>query len=317
MAPETLLTMHPLDALRAQIAELLKAPLKSTYLKIEKPVSLGGLRTSVQVSIDKSKAPLALWDRVDSHTFEYSRLDLGTFTSGLNKTVKTTLPLSPEAILRNVFYPYSIPIANNDLVPALYTDYGSADVIAADESWRWVGETTIILTTLGIAITDVLVIDHFTLSFTAEFNSADIKNRLTSYINFANASSMPVPLNTQMFALGSPVVNGPDSAGDNTAIKLTFNGTPYIGEFTVYYARRSFPKTFSSPVRLKGYQLSNTSQLAAAISDELGCNIETSDIKPEQFPTIANGAKAKLAVNFADSSLAFVGSVLVEYTKSS
>lgn len=310
-APELLLTMTPLEALKAQIGYNVKAPLKSEYLKIEKPVSLGGLRTQVTVSVDKTKAPVELWDRVGSGEFTYDRIDLGEFTRGLMKTVHATPPVSAGSLLRHVLSPYAIPLASNDLVEALYTSTGPVDVLANEQSWRWIGETRLTIAELGIEITPRIRVNRFTFSFTPEHRSADIEGRLISMINMANAMTLPIPLVPSMVTLGPPMVNGPEALGDNTMIELTFNGSPYLGVLPIYYGRRAFPDTFRWSVKLSGRQLADHKELAIKLGDHFGCDIESIDIRSAAFP--AGIGKHRMVVNFDETSLAYVGAVLVEY----
>jgi hypothetical protein len=305
--------MHPLDALKAQIGERLKAPLKSSYLKIEPPKSLGGLKTLVTVSVDKSRTPLNLWDRVGTHDFTYDRIDLNAFTSGLNKTVKAITPITGDSVLRNIFFPYAIPIASNDLVPSMFLSFGPIDILAGELSWRWVGEMRATLAMAGIEIGHLIAVDRYTFSFNTEYRSADVKGRLVTYLNMGNADRLPTPVTSAMMVLGNPTMNGPDENGDNTSITMTFTGAPYVGTITVFYGRRSFPRTFRYSVKLKGPRKTNHTDLAKMLGDELGCDIEPSDIRPEPFPSNAVG-KNKLVVFFDDNSLAYVGPVLVEYT---
>jgi len=314
IAPESLLRMHPLDALRAQIGERLKAPLQASYLKIDPPKTVSGVKTSVQVSIDKSKAPIDLWDRVGTFHFEYDRIDLTAFTSGLNKTVRSSLPVTPQALLSKLFYLYGIPIIDSDLVDARYTTLGSADVIAADESYRWVGDTQLTIAMLGIEILGLIMVNTFTFSFTADWRSADVKNRITTHLNLGNSASLPTAVVASMFTLGTPVVNGPESAGNNTKIKLTFNGSPYEGSVDVVYGRRSFPDTFRWPVKITNPVI-DTSALAPTLSTKLGCLITSGDLKAEPIPAVSVGQKVSFPVHFKETSLAYVGSILIEYTR--
>lgn len=314
IAPETLLKMHPIDALRAQMGELLKPPLKAKHLKIENPISLGGVRTSVLVTLDKSKAPIDLWDRAGTFTFEYDRIDLAAFTADLPMRVKAQLPVTPQSLLTNVLYPFRIPVVATDLVDAQYTSLGNVSLLAAEESYRWVGEVGCLIEQLGIDIPNLILVSTFTFSFSPEFRSADIKNRLSVQLNLSNASALPVPVNTSMFTISDPVEAAPSDYGDNTSIIMTFNGAPYVGAVEVRYGRRSFQKTFRWPVKLSGTRPTNMTGLAARLSTALGCVIATTDIQSEPFPSVQVGQTLKFPVTFRSSSLAYVGSVLVDFT---
>lgn len=317
IAPETLLKMHPLDALRAQIGEKLKAPLKATHLKIEAPVSLGGVNTSVKVSIDKSKAPVNLWDRVGTFTFEYQRINLPAFLSGVNLSVAAEIPSTPKDLMGNLFWPYRIPISETDFVEDSYDQLGTVSVIAAADSYRWVGEVDCVIARLGLEIAGRILVNTLTLSHTDAFISLNIKNQIATHLNLMNAASLAEPIQSNMFTISQVSENGPQDAGDNTALLLTFNGVPYIGALTVYYGRKSWPLTFRRPVKFGGPGYSNMTQLAALLSTQMGCVIAAADIKPTAMPTIAVGAKASFPVTFANNSLAYCGAILVEYTRTS
>lgn len=317
IAPETLLKMHPLDALRAQIGEKLKAPLKATHLKFEKPVSLGGIDTSVQVSIDKSRAPVNLWDRVGTFTFENQRINLPAFLSGVNLSVAAEVPSTPDILMGNLFWPYRIPIADTDFIEDSYTQLGTAAILASPDSYRWVGEVDCVIARLGLEIAGRILVNTLTLSHTSAFISLNIKNLVATHLNLMNAASLAEPIQTNMFTVSAITENGPQDAGDNTALLLTFNGAPYIGALTVYYGRRSWPLTFRRPIKSSGPGFANMTQLAALLSTQMGCVITAADIKPASMPTMAVGAKATFPVTFANNSLAYTGAILVEYTRTS
>jgi len=317
IAPETLLKMHPLDALRAQIGEKLKAPLKATHLKIEAPVSLGGVNTSVKVSIDKSKAPVSLWDRVGTFTFEYQRISLPAVLSGVNLSVAAEVPSTPKDLMGNLFWPYRIPISETDFVEDSYDQLGTVAVISSADSYRWVGEVDCVIARLGLEIAGRILVNTLTLSHTDAFISLNIKNQIATHLNLMNAASLAEPIQSNMFTISQVSENGPQDAGDNTALLLTFNGVPYIGALTVYYGRRSWPLTFRRPVKFGGPGYANMTQLAALLSAQMGCVIAATDIKPTAMPTIAVGAKASFPVTFANNSLAYCGAILVEYTRTS
>lgn len=317
IAPETLLKMHPLDALRAQIGEKLKAPLKATHLKIESPVSLGGVNTSVKVSIDKSKAPVSLWDRVGTFTFEYQRINLPAFLSGVNLSVAAEIPSTPKDLMGNLFWPYRIPISETDFVEDSYDQLGTVAIISSADSYRWVGEVDCVIARLGLEIAGRILVNTLTLSHTDAFISLNIKNQIATHLNLMNAASLAEPIQSNMFTISQVTENGPQDAGDNTALLLTFNGVPYIGALTVYYGRRSWPLTFRRPVKFGGPGYANMTQLAALLSTQMGCVIAATDIKPTAMPSIIVGAKATFPVTFANNSLAYCGAILVEYTRTS
>lgn len=315
IASERLLTMHPLDALRAQMEEVIKPPLKAAYLKVSSPKSLGGTLTSVEVSVDRSKTPLDLWEIAGRTTFTYNRLNLDAFTKGINKKVKVSLGVHSQSVLQAMLDPYHIPVAGNDVVDALHTAYGDTTLTADEKSWRWVGETGCVLEVMGIEITHLLKVDHFTIPFDAQFFSDKIKDRLMTYVNMANASSLPTPIEKAMITFNAPEVNAPNSYGDNTRLQLFFNGMPYVGSVFVYYMRRDFDITFRHPVKISGGQLTNTQALAGALSSQMGCTITAADIKSEAFPQMVKGSTTPMAVNIDVSSLAYVGSILVHYSR--
>jgi len=314
IAPETLLKMHPLDAVRAQIQEQVRAPLKASHLKIDKPVSLGGLRTQVFATIDKKRAPVELWDRTGGFVFEYDRLDLGSFIQGMDVDLASQLPTESDDLIRALLSPRDIVIADDDVVPAVYTQLGAAEIIAAEESYRWTGAMTLMIIGQALEILALVRNRSFTLPFTADYNSATVLGTLIMHLNLMNPG-LPKAVQETMFAIGVPEQMGADHEGDNTRLLMTFDGFPYVGEFYVTYQRRSFPKTFRKSVKLSGPGLVNTAQMAAMLSASMGCTITVADIAPELVPTQAVGSKQKVAVNFHGSSLAYVGSILVEYNR--
>lgn len=315
IAPETLLTMHPEDALRAQIGEVLSAPLKASYLKIQPPRSLGGTLTEVEVSIDKTRCPVDLWGIDGTTVFKYHRLDLEAFTSAINKVVNATPPLDSVDVLRAIFDRYQIPVDNKDLVPAQFLELGQVNLLAADASYRWVGEMQAVIALEVLDILTLILVNQFTIPFDTQFYSSNIKARLTTLLNMANASSLPITVTESMFTLGEPQENGLFADGDNTKLTLQFSSIPYSGNLDVYYQRRSFEITLRFPEKISGPQLENTAQLATTLSAQMGCVITAADIRSEPFPALALGETRKVAVNFNSNSLAYVGTVLVKYSR--
>lgn len=314
IAPETLLKMHPLDAVRAQIQEKVRAPLKAIHLKIDKPVSLGGTRTQVFATIDKKRAPVELWDRTGGYLFEYDRFDLTAFTDGMNKSLFSQLPTTSADLLEALFRPREIVVEDDDVVPAIFTELGNSELLAHEESYRWIGGITAIISAQALEITLLIRNKALTLPFNAEFKSSSIKAKILTYLNLSNPG-LPKELVGSMATLGVPEQVGPDHDGDNTRLQVIFNGIPYVGVLYVTYQRRSFPKTFKNALKISGAQLANTSLLATQLSGLMGCVITDADIANEVMPPQAVGSKQKMAVNFNEASLAYVGSILIEYTR--
>lgn len=316
IAPELLYRMHPEDALKAMIDEHLKRPLKAGYLKLGEAKSLGGLKTSVEVSVDKSIAPVELWERSGTFVFEYNRTNLGAFTQGIDKSIRTALPIQSEHILGGILAPFRIPVDKLDVVPATYTGLGPVTIEADDLSYRWVGQMSATLLIRYIEIAKLITVKHLIIPFDSQFKSSSIKARIALYLNLANASVFVPTLGTGMFDIGTPKVNGSTVDKDNTLLPLTFNGTPYTGTFDVSYQRRSFD-TFRKPPTLTGGPLTDKQQLSALLSVQMGCEITAADIRSEAFPTLAVGATQDVLVSFATTSLAYVGSFLVKYRRTS
>lgn len=317
IAPELLFRMLPEDALRAMIGEKLKAPLKPEHLRLGKPKSAGGLVTKVDVTIDKGMAPVELWERVGAFTFTYNRVDMGSFTQTIPKTLNSQIPADVVDIFTGLLSPYNIPVDQLDVVPATYLSLGSVDLEADENSYRWVGGMTATLTQVIIQIDNMLLVKNFTIPFDKNYNSTTLKARLAMYINLANASVLRVPITESMFTVTSVKEHAPFVNADNTLVKLTFNNNPYKGSVEVIYQRRAFEKTFRTPVVLSGPQLTNKQELATLLSVQMGCEILATDLLSEAFPAVALGAEQKMSVSFAPASLAYIGSVLVKYSRTS
>lgn len=314
IAPETLLKMHPLEAVRMQIQEKVRAPLKATHLNIAKPVSLGGLRTRVHATIDKKNAPVELWDRVGELVFEYDRLDLGSFTDGMDTFRSSQLPTASDELLRALLSPYDVVVDSKDVVPAIYTELGVAEIIAGDESYRWIGSMIMTISGQAFEITTLIRNTTFTLPFTASFNSSSVLTDLVLRLNLTNPG-LPKAISTSMLTVDLPEQIGADDEGENTRLMLTFNGIPYLGSFPVIYQRRSFPKSFRYSIKLSGPQVGNATQLASLLSASMGCTITAADIASQALTVLPVGSKQEIAVNFHKDSLAYVGSILVEYSR--
>lgn len=314
IAPETLLKMHPLDAVRAQIQEQVRAPLKASHLKIDKPVSLGGLRTQVFATLDKKLAPVELWDRTGGFIFEYDRIDLGGFVDGMELRLRSQLPTNSSDLLRALLYSAQIPVVDTDVTEATWTSLGAAEVLAGDESYRWTGSVGFTIIAQAIEITGVIRNTILTVPFTSDFKSSSVVGSLIFALNMTNTGA-PVPVVLTMVKYEEPVQVGADDEGGNTNLTLTFNGFPYTGVLKLVYQRRSFPRSFNRSIKLSGPQRLTTKALAIQLSEAMKCTITADDIADEALPTQAVGSRKKAVVNFNKASLAYVGSILIEYNR--
>jgi hypothetical protein len=314
IAPETLLKMHPLEAVRAQIQEQVRAPLRASYLKIDKPISLGGLRTQVFATLDKKLAPVELWDRAGGFIFEYDRIDLAGFVAGMDLRLQSQLPTDSSDLLRALLLPAQIPVVNGDVTEATWTALGVAEVLAADESYRWVGSVDMVIGAQAIEITGLVRNTVLTIPFNAGFMSSSVIGSLVFALNMTN-TGLPTVISPTMVTYELPEQIGADHDGDNTRVTLTFNGFPYVGSLTLVYQRRSFPRSFNKSIKLSGPQRLTTKALAIQLSEAMKCTITADDIADEALPTQTVGSRKKAVVNFNKASLAYVGSIFIEYNR--
>jgi hypothetical protein len=314
IAPETLLRMHPLEAVRAQIQEQVRAPLKASHLKIDKPVSLGGLKTQVFATLDKKLAPVELWDRTGGFIFEYDRIDLAGFVNGMDVRLRSQLPTASTDLIRALLRPIQIPIVTGDITEAVWTTLGPAGILAADESYRWVGSAELVIASQSIEITSVVRNTVLTIPITDNFKSSSIVGSLIFSLNLTN-TGLQTPVGLTMVTYGTPEQIGADNDGDNTRLILTFNGTPYMGDLALSYQRRSFPRSFIAPISLSGPQRVNAKALSSQLSEAMKCTITADDLADEPMPAQAIGSRSKMVVNFNKASLAYVGSILIEYNR--
>ena len=317
IAPELLFRMHPEDALRAMIGEKLRAPLQAHHLRLSKPRVVSGVKTEVDVTIDKGMAPVELWERTNSFTFTYDRVDMGAFTSTIPKSINTDVPVDVEDIFRGLLSPYKIPVDTNDVIPATFVRVGAVTIDADELSYRWTGSMAATLVQRLIQIDNLLLVKKYALPFDNSFNSSAVKSRLAMHINLANASALRIPITAAMFSVSTIAAVGPVDRAENTRVGLIFNDNPYKGQVEVFYQRRSFEDSFRWPKEVAGPQYGNYQQLAGQLSIQMGCEILASDLLSDDFPPVAVGAEQLISVPFAPSSLAYVGSVLIKYRRTS
>lgn len=315
IAPESLLRMYPLDALRAQIGEVLSPPLKPIHLRISEPISLGGLRTVVTFSVDKAIAPVDFWGVSGECEFEYDRLHLSSFTQGLDMDLSTALPAAAYQVLGSLLDKFRIPVVQEDIEEADFTSLGNVTLLASPKSYRWVGEVQARLVQRLYDITKLISVNKFTPPFTADFKTIDFKRIITQYLNIANASSLPVQLHGGMYEMGVPVEVGPHDKGDNTKVTLTFLDDPYVGEVDVIYGRRSFTKTYRFPEKVEGGPISTTRELASVLSARMGCSIASVDLLATPVDPMQIGETRRLIVGFAPTSPVYVGEIWIDYTR--
>lgn len=315
IAPETLLRMYPLDALKAQMGGNLKAPLQAKHLKISTPLALIGTKTKVVVSVDKSTAPAELWGAVDEFEFEYERIDLDQFTDGLNKTISTALPVAAHYLLGSMLDKFKIPVVSGDVENTEFPTLGQVSLYAGVNSYRWVGNVQVMLSQVLYRITPLILNNVFTPAFTPDYTSVDFKRNITQLLNIANQAGLPITITTDMFTLSSPVVVGANLEGKNTSIALSFNSSPYVGVVEVIYARRSFPKTYRTPLVISGGEVVDTNVLYGELSTQLGCVITQADLLSTPMDTLSVGQSTLIPVMFDPSSLVYVGEVWINYTR--
>lgn len=315
IVPERLLKMLPLDALVAQLDDNLVPPLRGSHLRIGEPVAVDRLRTAITAQVVRDRAIVDMWGKVGEVDFEFTRLDLGVFGETLPRIVKPEFPVTARQLLQTVLSPYGIPVADDDVVEAVYTGVGLVTIYASDKSYRWVGELLIEIQRQELDIAKLITVSWFTPSFTAAWNSNSVKQTLTSYLNALNNNTLPRVITNAMYTLSTPAENGSFDAGDNTKISLTFSGNPYSGRFDVTYMRRSFQDTYRRPVELSGNNPGNTRALSSMISAQMGCLIAPADIFQETIPPMRVGESRLIKVSFAPESLAYVGEVMIQYSR--
>lgn len=315
MAPELLLRMFPEEALRAMIDEKLIRPLQAGYLRLGKPTYLGSTKTAVNVTLDKTRAPIELWDRIGSYDFEYDRLDLDAFTQGMDKRL-TSFPSSDSlGVLQGLLSPHDIPVVKKDVVDAVYTDLGPVTVLAHEYSYRWLGEVTVDLLVALIQIDQKLIVKHISIPFDRDYKSSTVKARMVQQLNIGNANALPELLDVGMFDVTNVAPNGPIGEAFNTKATLVFKNNPYVGQVDITYPRRAFERTWRWPLKLVGGEFANKQDLASKISLQMGCEILPSDIKSEPAPALEVDAVTQFIVSFAQESLAYIGDVLVDYRR--
>lgn len=312
---EALLHLDAEAAVRAQLDEVLTKGLKADYLQLDDPVVLSGTKTGLTARVDRTRAPIEFWDITDALQFEYTRLDLAAFTSGLSLAVGGTLPLTGFDLMTLLLTSKGIPVSRRDGTATAYTSAGKVTLAPGAGSYRWTGTVGLTLSNLAYTIGDWAVGTRLALGLTSDTASETIKARLATQLNQLNATRLPVLLTEAMFTTGTPVSVDDFHAPFNTELALTFTGGYYTGTLAVRYNRFSFEQSFVKPIEISGTTITSSQQLVPDLSKALGCIIRTADVKNTTIPSIALNSSALIAVTFVDTSLAYQGELMVKYTR--
>lgn len=317
LAPEKLLRVKPLQAIKEMLSERWPGS-KPEWFVIK---SMRGSRASddfiVTVRLSNLYVPLDIRHRhhVD---FEYTftKLDI----SMLNykgpivlpiSSIKTTPPLID--LLGDYFLPYGgfkfdetdFEGIHDPVIPGtktLETDLGS---------YRWSGTLDVDIVVVNEPIGKYLLRTDCVLDHTVIFSVSSLQLMLTNALNEINIGLLPLPLYPEWVVLDTESIESVGNESDqlNTKINISLDsyGSPYEGNVTITYGRKSFYMTYNRPVVIAANVTSNASVLEL-INTKCGAAVDLVEI---EWPVTRPSGRHPLPI--VSSSIAHVGHIWVIY----
>jgi len=314
-----LLKLTPKAALKSIIQEKMKDGFDVDDLRIGAPVSAGLRATKINLSVDKTLAPIESWKYDGSVDFTYNRLVMSEYFAGKNMTFTVDLPMTATnlvALIADrfdiVFDPLDYVSENISLGTSLYT------LKSAPGSLRWVGQVQVELKERVKPLSEVIQVSQLdVMNYPAdgEVDSLPPIPRLLESINRLNSARLSYPITAGEVTWSTPLVSSAEDEYDNTEITLSIaNSEHYSGSVQLHYRRRYMLRMQDfEVVEVISATAKTTVDLAVIVAQRLGFYLESNDVVSEPLPTLAAGEVRTITVNIKPTSMMYVGEMTIDY----
>jgi hypothetical protein len=281
--PESLLKMESLDAVKQVLLDNLPSWVKKEWLVIEgiRPKAPSSKDALAEMTFSSFYAPPAISAKFkDPLTFQFKRLNLTEFLTGVDKTVKFKGSVSSVDILSRLLAKHEIPVSPTDVELFTTEAAGSYVITAPASSPRWVGSVTLQLVREAYLLKEFFSNTAIFIPFSASFRSDDFLKVLLKAIENHNSSyEEPYQLRPEDFRITSgPSVITADDSGLNTKITLTGVGGDFTGSMDFTYQRKSYTPTYRHPVRVATGGVVTRAKVLDAINFKYDTCLVESDI---------------------------------------
>lgn len=316
--PESLLKMESLEAVKQILLDNLPAWVDKNWLVIENirpqaaPLAKG---TLAEMTFSSFYAPPAISAKFrDPLTFQYDRLNLSEFLTGVDKTVKFKGSISSVDILSRALAKYDIPVSERDVELFTTETAGSYVITAPASSPRWVGSVALQLLREAYLLKEFFKNTAIFIPFSPSFRTDDFLKVLLAAIENHNSSyEEPYTLLPQDFRITSgPTAITPDDNGLNTKITLSGVGGQWAGDMEFHYQRKSYTNTYRHPVVVETGGVVTPAKVLDAINFKFDTGLIEDDIS--NWPSLPSSIteKGTYRLTTVANSLTTVGDIYVE-----
>jgi hypothetical protein len=316
--PESLLKMDSLEAVKQILLDNLPSWVNKEWLVIEN-IRPKGVPTSkdalAEMTFSSFYAPPAISAKFkDPLTFQFKRLNLTEFLTGVDKTVKFKGSVSSVDILSRLLAKHDIPVSADDVTLFTTETAGSYVISAPETSPRWVGSVALQLIREAYLLKEFFSNTAIFIPFSTGFRSDDFLKVLLKAIENHNSSyEEPYQLRPEDFRITSgPTVISPDDNGLNTKITLTGVGGDFTGSMDFTYQRKSYTPTYRHAVRVATGGVVTRAKVLDAINFKFDTGLVESDISNWATLPSTLVEKGIYRLTTTPNSLTTVGDIYVE-----
>lgn len=316
--PESLLKMESLEAVKQILMDNLPAWVEKEWLVIENirpqaaPLAKG---TLAEMTFSSFYAPPAVSAKFrNALTFQYDRLNLSEFLTGVDKTVKFKGSISSVDILSRALAKYNIPVSERDVELFTTEAAGSYVITAPASSPRWVGSVALQLLREAYLLKEFFKNTAIFIPFSPSFRTDDFLKVLLAAIENHNSSyEEPYTLLPQDFRISSgPTAITPDDEGLNTKITLTGVGGQWAGDMDFVYQRKSYTSTYRHPVVVETGGTVTPAKILDAINFKFDTGLIESDVSNWASLPASITEKGTYRLMTVENSMTTVGDIYVE-----
>lgn len=316
--PESLLKMDSLEAIKQVLLDNLPAWVEKDWLVIEN-IRTKGTSTPkdalAEMTFSSFYAPPAIHAKFTAPlTFQFRRLNLSEFLTGVPRTVKYKGSISSVDILARLLAAYDIPVNQQDVTLFTTETAGNCVITASPNSPRWVGQATLQLIREAYLLKEFFKNTSVFIPFSTSFRSSDFLSVLLKAIENHNSSyEEPYVLKATDFRItAGPTVIEPDDDGLNTRITLTGTGGTFAGSLDFTYQRKSYTRTFRHPVQVATGGVVTRAKVLDAINFKYDTGLIESDIANWSTLPASHTTADTYRLTTVPGSFTTVGDIYVE-----
>ncbi|MNZ78921.1 hypothetical protein D3C78_975140 [compost metagenome] len=266
------------------------------------------------VSVDRSKADVALWGYQNSLDIRYRRISLDALKAKYGSVIRADVPTTAKELMAVYLSANGLADRSTQVVDRPITALGNVSLQIADGQFMLYGTSTFTLKPKQRQLVDVIkdttlngfrAVGDFTGTATA---------RLIANMGTENTASLPYPLEPALLTFGVPEkVSG--YRYDNTKIKVTASGDGYyLGTVDLIYSRYDFGwSQGGAQFLVQGPSIPTTQYMINAVAAQTGFPIVLADVDIQTYASVPSGQVDTLTITFKAANLRYAGELTIDY----